>query len=441
MDSKALCKSALAIALALAWSGARADTTPTVEELARQLAESLKTIQALQKRVTDLEAKVAAPPPVAQAASGAAAGPQDLSPRVDAVEHDVAQLQTASAVNAQHDRGVPIHGFADVKIGDENVAERQMPFRDYRGTSVGTLDLYLTPEISPRVKALFEIAMEYDNFSQALGMDVERGQLGYVFSDAATLWGGRFHTPYGYWNTAFHHGAQLQTSLTRPQFLDFEDSGGILPAHSVGVWLTGAERLSLGKAGYDFYLNNGDRVVGNELYFQPLRMDQGGLGSGFRLNFTPAGSALTVGMHGLQERVVGKAEDTSIPGNSFMRMLGGYAVYDDDTWTVLSEYYHFRNRDLEGATGTHSANAWYVQTSYNIDERWTPYARYERLAVDPTDPYFAMQIAGVSYRKAFLGVRYNLTPAAAIKLEAMHGQQAGTAGDPSALIIQYGIRF
>jgi hypothetical protein len=29
-------------------------------------------------------------------------------------------------------------------------------------------------------------------------------------------WAGRFHSPYGYWNTAFHHGAQLQTSLLRP---------------------------------------------------------------------------------------------------------------------------------------------------------------------------------------------------------------------------------
>ena len=76
---------------------------------------------------------------------------------------------------------------------------------------------------------------------------MERAQLGYSFSDALTFWVGRFHTPYGYWNTAFHHGAQIQTSVTRPLFIDFEDKGGILRAHSLGLLAHGRVPAGPGK--------------------------------------------------------------------------------------------------------------------------------------------------------------------------------------------------
>jgi len=60
------------------------------------------------------------------------------------------------------------------------------------------------------------------------------GQLGYPISDAATVWIGRSHTPYGFVNTALHHGIWINDAVARPEFLMFEDQGGILPATPSG---------------------------------------------------------------------------------------------------------------------------------------------------------------------------------------------------------------
>ena len=49
---------------------------------------------------------------------------------------------------------------------------------------------------------------------------------------------GRYHTPINYWNTAFHHGQWLQTTITRPEMIQF--GGRVLPVHFVGALVEGA---------------------------------------------------------------------------------------------------------------------------------------------------------------------------------------------------------
>ena len=45
---------------------------------------------------------------------------------------------------------------------------------------------------------------------------VERMQIGWLPTASSTLWLGRFHNPLGYWNTEFHHGSYMTTSISRP---------------------------------------------------------------------------------------------------------------------------------------------------------------------------------------------------------------------------------
>ena len=144
-----------------------------------------------------------------------------------------------------NDGGIPIRAFIDVGYA------RDKPDRTGRrgGFGLGSVNLYMTPAIGERIKSIVELVFEQDE-QGALMVDLERVQIGFTFSDAFTLWAGRFHTPFGYWNTAFHHGAQLQTSVLRPRFLAFEDQGGILPSHSVGLLGSGALALA------------GDRQIG-----------------------------------------------------------------------------------------------------------------------------------------------------------------------------------
>jgi hypothetical protein len=57
-------------------------------------------------------------------------------------------------------------------------------------------------------------------------------------SDTLKLSVGRYHTPINFWNTAFHHGQWLQTTVTRPEMIQF--GGKLLPVHFVGGLMEGA---------------------------------------------------------------------------------------------------------------------------------------------------------------------------------------------------------
>lgn len=65
--------------------------------------------------------------------------------------------------------------------------------------------------------------------------ELERFQLGYQLNASRTLWLGRFHSPIGYWNSSYHHGSHLQTSIMRPALIDYEDEGGVIPSHISGL--------------------------------------------------------------------------------------------------------------------------------------------------------------------------------------------------------------
>jgi len=137
----------------------------------------------------------------------------------------------------------------------------------------------------------------------------------------------------------FHHGAQLQTGIKRPKFLEFEDAGGILPAHTVGMWLSGRQRLSLGKLGYDVYAGNGpsiqttDPTVPNTGVLDPGI--QGAfsrsvtVGGNLSLSVSPLDDALTFGVHGLTTEV----KDTAALSNvTRVIVLGAWATYLTDKW-------------------------------------------------------------------------------------------------------------
>ena len=48
------------------------------------------------------------------------------------------------------------------------------------------------------------------------GSMMERMQIGWLPTSSSTIWLGHFHNPLGYWNTEFHHGNYLTTSISRP---------------------------------------------------------------------------------------------------------------------------------------------------------------------------------------------------------------------------------
>ena len=276
------------------------------------------------------------------------------------------------------DLGLPLHGFADVQTA---TSSRQDPLR-LRGFNAGTLDLYLTPQLGDRVRSLVEIAFEYDPGGKGSQADMERLQLGYSINDELTLWMGRFHTPFGLWNTYFHHGANLQTSIYRPQFLDFEDRGGIIPAHSVGIWASGKTPAGPGKLTYDAYLSNGPSVRDRSLDFNPFTDDTANKMVGFNLGYQPSGGlhGWTAGVHGFASNVTSFTPADVAINVARLRMAGAYAGYDNDDWEAFAEFYGFFDRN-NSDNSQHRSNVGFVHVGRTFGSL-TPYVRYERASID-----------------------------------------------------------
>ncbi len=421
----------LAIAIVPA-AHAGATDADRIAELQQRLDQSLKLIAELTARVQHLEEEHGgvAPPPAA--ASAPAADPR----RLDAVEAKVAQIEAASARRQGDDTGLAMHGFADVGAGSRN------PFNEGReGFNIGNLDFYLTPRLGDRTVTLFELVFEAST-EGSVSVDLERAQVGYVFGDGATAWVGRFHTPYGYTNTAMHHGAWVNDALRRPSFLQFEDHGGLLPAHTVGAWLTGAlHGADGGKLLYDAYLGNGQQIIDGELDMRSAGSDHGKLIFGGRLGYQwtdGVADGLTVGVHGFSVAI---ADDAVAQNQTRVNMVGGYAVYDTDRWEHIAEFYRFDDEDLSGSTGRHQSSAGFIQLGYRAP--WgVPYLRYERTSFDQDDHYFAAQATGFSYGRSALGVRYDLDAKSALKLEVARTHVTDrTTSWMNEILAQYAIRF
>ena len=440
-----------------------------IAELRKELDQSMQMIRELSQKVRDLEARAAQQPatpaaapgttPAAPAAAGTPAAPApaaaaaappalpaapataDNGSRLTALEQTIAQM-AANAWQRAEDTGMPMHGFADVGLGSYNAE-----FPQYRGADIAELDFFLTPRLGARTRALFELNFEVGSDS-TVGVDLERAQIGYQFSDSATIWVGRFHTPYGFYNTAFHHGQWIAISLRRPRFIEFEDHGGIMPAHTVGLWLTGSERLGDMKVTYDAWLGNSQRIYNGILDMNNAGVPRGSAIVGGNLGLLPGGvlDGLKVGVDAFQTRIEDQDQTPSAfpqvyPYFTQVKSYGAYAVYDTDRWEDIAELHFFDNTDLSGHTGSHHSDAGFVQIGYRAG-RYTPYGRYERGSFQQGDPYFAAQLNGNSYDREALGLRFDIDLSSALKMEfaktSFTDRIIRTWGEA---LIQYAIRF
>lgn len=366
------------------------------------------------------------------AAFAASAQTSDVNARIESLEKTVAEL-TASAGKTSGDVGLPLHGFMDV---DYINADSNKPAAAKTGFKLGTFDIYLAPQLGDRVKGLVELAFEY-NDEGVLGSDLERLQLGYTVNDNLTIWAGRFHTPYGYWNTAFHHGAQIQTSITRPRFINFEDGGGILPAHTVGAWATGKFDTGAGKLHFDAFAGNSDTMRDGVLDYNAAGVTETSPSAGFNVGISPV-EGLTIGVHALQEKIGIESAGVQT-GLVDMNMAGGYAFYESDKWEVIAEYYGFSNADRFGSAGTNTSTASFIQAGYQVADRTTAFARYEKADLSKTDPYFTN---ASSYSQNTIGMRYDLDPRSAVKLQVEQIKDEANGNNAVNWVrAQYSVRF
>jgi hypothetical protein len=323
-------------------------------------------------------------------------------------------------------------GFSDVKYRETNNAHCPCGF------SLGAFDLYLSEQLNDRMDFLAEVAFEFDQGGDGYGLDVERMQIGYAFNDNLKVRVGRFHNILGYWNTAYHHGVQLQTSIYRPQLVAFEDGGGFLPIHIVGLWFDGKYRSPIGKVNYGLMIGNGPKIFNSQL--QPNAGGDNSANKSVSANITlhPSqveGLALGVSGDTLTINDWAPIANVDVNGNPnpmtteiAQSIYGAHVVYFGDKVEFLSEYYYLNNTDkLAQPNESYSAHGYYIHAGYHIVKGILPYVRYEELGIDSNDPFFKA-IQNAEAGTVFLtpisasvgmmgGIRYDLTTASSLRAE------------------------
>ena len=348
--------------------------------------------------------------------------------------------------------GVPLHGFADAGWAMDN--QKDPPRRGYaRGVYLDNVDLYLAPDLGSRVRFLTEIALEPSFDDQGIGIDTERLQVGYVFSNLLTAWVGRFHTPIGGYIIAYHHGALLQTAVEKPRFLDFEDHYGVVPVHTTGIWLSGNALIGDDRLGYMGWVGNGDQLTPEgHLDMNMFHDDNHDTTFGARLTYFFGGAldGLQAGVAGDSQRVdaaKGTVNTGGAPVSVRLNIVAAHVDYEAHGFEWLNEFWGFGNRDLTvDASKLKWSHAAFSQFGYWISGTMSPYVRYEKGVFNLADPFFTAQLNGAPYSREAVGFRYNLGDSAAVKIELNRTHiNADTLSTSSGVFnqirTQYAVRF
>lgn len=306
-----------------------------------------------------------------------------------------------------------IRGFGDVSLhGDTQKG-------DTTSFSLGQLDLFVTSDISEKFRFLSEIVFEGgpDNLygvnagqENTFTVDVERYLLQYSHNDYFNISAGRGHTAIGFYNTAFHHSTWLQTTTGRPFLFEFEDRGGILPVHNVGVTVSGQiPSRSLGLH-YVAEIGNG-RESRRPLVSEPVQNE---VADQNRKAFNFALFAKPEAVHGLQTGF-SIYRDVLAPANSQKiseSILAAHAVLIRQNYEWLNEALLDRHAVI-GSSAVFNTSAFYTQISRQF-AAYRPYFRYQYLNAADNEPVFPdVQLEhGPS-----VGLRFDASESVALKFQ------------------------
>jgi hypothetical protein len=269
-------------------------------------------------------------------------------------------------------RDLVVRAFGAVEWGATERARTPNSF------TLGQFALFATSNINERISVLAEVVME-GSVNTRVVTDLERLQLTYRWNDALHVTAGRYHTGVGFYNTAFHHGAFFETPIGRPRVFAFEDEGGVLPVHDVGLTVRGRVPKTGAALHYLVEIGNGRSwaASGGDTD-EPDRDRDAAKASNVGLSYRPERwRGLEIGASYYRDRISQRGLP-SLP----QRITAAYVAYRTPVTEVLAEWLRL-SHGLEG--GDHHQDAGYAQVSTGW-RKARPYYRYDRLAIDPRAP-------------------------------------------------------
>ena len=326
-----------------------------------------------------------------------------------------------------------ISGFADVGFSAQDRSEGA------RGFSEGQFVLHLASALSPRVNFFGELSFtpRTDAGTGAppatgFNAEVERAIIRFDQSDQLKLSFGRYHTPINWWNTAFHHGQWLQTTISRPEMVQF--GGRFIPVHFVGALAEGSLPASGWNVNYQVGIGNGrGSVISRAGDAGDVNTKPASLINVFVKPDEPFG--LQIGGSAYFDRITitGRPEYDE-------RILAAHAVWQHEDPELIAEVADVRHAEV-GAALAESSLAYYVQAAYRFPgagHDWKPYVRFEHIDIAPADPVFAgiPNLDGTT-----VGARFDASTYAAIKVEGRFRRRASGGERTNGAFAQISFTF
>ena len=261
-----------------------------------------------------------------------------------------------------------------------------------------------------KVRALGEVVVSNEE------LELERLQFGYDITPDSTLWLGRYHAPLGFWNSNYHHGLHLQTSVHRPGIIEFEENGGVLANHLTGALLEGLHYTQNGVVNYSVAVGFSPVLEHTLEPYTPGESDNK-LQSIIKVGYQPDETSPSETGFVLSKSTI-KAEHSLQLNQVHQQFLGIYTHQSWEKYRITAsaylvdntiEYHSTKDTDSSFAAG-------YLHAEYDIASKWIIYSRLERAIGGKHDPYLELFDHSETQRNLG-GVRYDITRRQAIRSE------------------------
>jgi phosphate-selective porin O/P len=397
------------VVMFLATSSARGQSSPTNDQT-EQVKALLERVEQLEKRLAEVEAKQAASPVTSAAISNVSAAqksePQQAAAKPEPAHQMEGHVDQAAVGQLEtHYPSLQFRGFADMDFSAT----------DQKGTTsgfdLGQLDLHLASPLSRKISYFGE--MTFNAHPNGYTVEVERSIIRYDYNDYFKLSFGRFHTPIGYWNTAFHHGAWLQTTIQRPEIVKV--GGTFIPVHFVGFLAEG--NISSGGAGVSYSVG-----VGNgrgDIISRPG--DAGDINN--NRAWVANIFARPVKLYGLQLGAsVYRDKITLTNGKDYREWIASaHLVWTKGDPEFLTEFANVNHRQVLTNLASNS-QAFYAQLGYRLpwfEKTLKPYYRFEYMHTPLSEAVFP----NLDLVESIVGLRYDISSYAAFKGEYRHASR------------------
>ncbi|HEV2704770.1 MAG TPA: hypothetical protein VGV59_02530 [Pyrinomonadaceae bacterium] len=401
-----------------------------------RLQRVLARVEELETRVRELEAQ-RAERASATTRTQTASSPSTSTTPVRAGEEAGAAVATTAVAHedlpgghaGELPTGTPrmqIQGYADVNLRASDRRGQTTSF------ALGQLDLFITSRLSENFSVLGELILQADE-SNTFSFSIHRLLINYAPRDYFNFSAGRDHTAIGYYNTAYHHGSWFQTAANRPYIFAFENAGGILPLHNVGVSVGGRIPRAPFGLRYAVQVGNGRAAVATrEASVQTFVDENNGKAFNVALYARPsAAPGLQTGISFYRDRRTPVAT-----AHIDETITAAHLVYRTPRYELLNEAILIRHKTRARLFQT---PAFYTQFSRRFGHA-RPYFRYQYVNAPDADPLY--QPLEVGRRNGpSLGLRYDVTEFAAFKAQYDRTHRRGFADALDELILQLAFTF